>query len=282
MQTGFQADKAWNSNAKVASHINATFWSLEVALPRKMLEPSPVENQWLFNVHRKMHSSNMKSLIPATSREYSYWLPTYDTEHPWWPHSPQEYTGPLAGRYGPAMGLLTFIPTRLASEDFASETKVQVATLDIKGNSVIPTEVIQGSLPIQPEDVITIPQLSWLIAELQEQGRFQNVRLETKQVDGDDASAVSKNSRQQSAISSQKEDVISPVPSLPIAESRKPIAIPRVRLHIRVTEAPVLFAQHIQIEGNRSFPFAVYQGVVSVRIWVSCCCCCEIKTEINC
>ena len=249
MRTAFKANKAWNSNANVASQINATFWSLEVALPRKMLEPSPktdpkstpsFENQWLFNVHRKMYSSNLKSLIPATSREYSYWLPTYDTEHPWWPHSPQEYTGPLAGRYGPAMGVLAFIPTPRASEDFAPETKVQVATLEIKGNTVIPTEVVQKSLPIQSEDVITSPQLSWLITELGEQSWFEDVRLETKQVDSADEEAVS--------------DVISPEPSLPKTENRKPITIPRVSLHIRVTEASVLFAQHIKIEGNRSFP----------------------------
>ena len=231
MQTAFNADKAWRSNAKVASQISTNFWSLEVALPRKMLEPSPkmdpqsttsFENRWLFNVHRKMHSSNMKSLIPATSREYSYWLPIYDTEHPWWPHSPQEYTGPLTGRYGPAMGILEFITTPLTSEDFASETKVRVATIEIKGNTTIPTEVVQQSLPIQPEDVITSPQLSWLIAELREHGWFQDVRLETQQVNGS---------------SEDSSDLAS-----------------RVSLHIRVTEAPVLFAEQIKIKGNRSFP----------------------------
>ena len=249
MRTAFKANKAWNSNANVASQINATFWSLEVALPRKMLEPSPkmdpestpsFENEWLFNVHRKMHSSNMKSLIPAKSREYSYWLPTYDTERPWWPHSPQEYTGPLAGRYGPAMGLLAFIPTPLAPEAFAPETQIQIATIEIKGNTVIPTEVAQKSLPIQAEDVITSPQLSWLIAELGEQSWFEDVRLETKQVDSADAGAVS--------------DVISSDPSLPKTENRKPKTIPRVHLRIRVAEAHLLFAQHIKIEGNRSYP----------------------------
>ena len=270
MQTAFKADSAWDSNAKVGSQINATFWSLEIALPRKMLEPSPkmdpqstlsFENKWLFNIHRKMHSSNIASLIPATSREYSYWLPIYDTERPWWPHSPQEYTGPLAGRYGSAMGLLEFITLPLASTDFASETKIRVATLEIKGNTTIPTEVVQQSLPIQPEDVITTPHLSWLIAELREQDWFQDVRLETRQVERDSEEA---NSGQQSAVSNQQEtgmeerkggrledeegDPTFPSSNLPTD------SVPSVSLHIRVTEAPVLFAQQIKIEGNRSFP----------------------------
>ena len=256
MQTAFAADSAWNSGAKVTSRINTTFWSFEIALPRKMLEPSPemdsqsaasIESRWLFNIHRKMYSSNMKSLIPAKSREYSYWLPTYDNEHPWWSHSPHEYVGALSGRYGPAMGVLEFVTTPPASEDFASETKVRVATIEIKGNTKIPTEVIQQSLPIQPEDIITSSQLSWLITELQEQGWFQDVRLETQQVDvgGEEA------------VRNQKEDVISPENLLTDShtpESRRLETIPSISLHIRVTEAPVHFAQHIKIHGNRSFP----------------------------
>lgn len=247
MQTAFNADSAWDSHAKIATQINDSFWSLEVAFPRKILEPSsktdpasPLSfgNTWLFNVHRKMHSSDMKSLIPAKSREYSYWLPIYDTEHPWWPHSPQEYTGPLAGRYGPAMGILTFTPTPLALEDFASETKVRVATIEIKGNTTLPTEVVEQSLPIQSGDVITSPQLSWLIAELQEQDWFQDVRLETRQVDVESEETVSPQ---------KPEGLVSRDPSLPAT-------LPSVSLHIRVTEAPVLFARQIKMAGNRSFP----------------------------
>ena len=274
MQTAFKADSTWNSEAKVASQINTTFWSLEVALPRKMLEPSPemdsqsapsVESRWLFNVHRKLYSSNMKSLIPAKSREYSYWQPTYDNEFPWWPHSPHEYVGALSGRYGPAMGVLEFVTTPPVSEDFASETKVRVATIEIEGNTKIPTEAVQQSLPIQTEDIITSPQLSWLITELGEQGLFQDVRLETKQVNVGDEEAVS---------SQQPEGLVSPDTALPTTDNRKdfrrrggfphgrphtvdssePRTIPSISLHIRVTEAPVLFAQEIKIEGNRSFP----------------------------
>ena len=261
MQTAFNADSAWNSEAKIASQINTTFWSLEAALPRKMLEPSPavdsqstasVESRWLFNIHRKMYSSNMKSLIPAKSREYSYWQPTYDNERPWWPHAPHEYVGALSGRYGPAMGVLEFVTTPSASEAFASETKVRVAAIEIKGNTKIPTEVIQQFLPIQPDDIITSPQLSWLITELQEQGWFQDVRLETQQVDGGS----------EESVGSQKiEGLVSPDTALPTTDNRKdfrrksePRTIPSVSLNIRVTEAPVHFAKHIKIHGNRSFP----------------------------
>ncbi|MDE0688791.1 MAG: BamA/TamA family outer membrane protein [Candidatus Poribacteria bacterium] len=276
LQTAFKANSAWNSNAKVASQINAAFWSLEVAFPRKMLEPAPkmdpqstssFENKWLFNIHRKMHSSNMKSLIPATSREYSYWLPIYDTERPWWPHTPQEYTGPLAGRYGPAMGILEFITTPLASEDFASKTKVRVATIEIKGNTTISTEAVQQALPIQVEDVITSSQLSWLIAELQEQGWFQDVRLETQQVDVANEESIS--SQQATGRQDWKDGRLVDGGKYPIFPSFNP----PINLHIRVTEAPVLFAQQIKIEGNRSFPsrfikewFQLESGYLAVAI----------------
>lgn len=279
MQTAFKADSAWNSEAKVASQINSTFWSLEVSLPRKMLESvskvdsqptSPFENKWLFNIHRKMHSSNMKSLIPATSREYSYWLPIYDNEHPWWPHSPQEYTGPLSKRNGPAMGVLEFIATPPTAEDFASETKFQVAAIEIKGNTTIPTEVIQQSLPIQPGDIITSPQLSWLIAELGEQDRFQDVRLETKQVSIDSEETINS---QQSEISNQQAGVNASETSVPMAENRQLKAIPSVSLHIRVTETLVLFVEQIEIKGNRSFPaqfikewFQLESGYLAVAV----------------
>ena len=262
MQTSFNADRVWNSEAEVATQINTTFWSFEIALPRKMLESAPktasqsasfFENRWLFNIHRKMHGSNTKSLIPATSREYSYWLPIYDNEHPWWPHSPHEYMGALSGRYGPAMGVLEFVTTPLASEDFAPEAKLKVAAIEIKGNTKIPTEVIQKFLPVQPGDIITIPQLSWLITELRDRDWLQDVRLETQQVDVDSEEPVS---RQQSAVSDQQETGLedgnggrggTQPSSLPAFQ-------PSVNLHIRVTEAPVFFAQQIKIEGNRSFP----------------------------
>ena len=273
MQTSFNADRAWNSEIEVATQINTTFWSLEIALPRKTLESPPkieaqsdpsFESQWLFNVHRKMHTRNTKNLIPDKTREYSYWLPIYDDEHPWWPHSPQEYMGALSGRYGPAMGVLEFITTPLVSEDFAPESKFKVAAIEIKGNTKIPTEVIQKFLPVQSEDIITLPQLSWLIAELRERDWCQDARLETQQVDVGEEPV---SDQQETGTEDRKNGREGTQPS------SLPAFQPSVNLNIRVTEAPVFFAQHIKIEGNRSFPsqfiadwFQLKSGYLAVSI----------------
>ena len=85
------------------------------------------------------------------------------------------------------------------------------------------TEVVQQQVPVQPGDVITSTQLSWILAELQSQEWFKDVRLKTKQVSID-----SDASEQLTAIS----------------------------LLVQVTEAPMLFARQIKINGNRTFPTA--------------------------
>ena len=232
METTFNAEKTWDSGAKVVSQINTTFWCLEIALPRKMLEPPlkidaqstfSFENRWLFNIHRKRHSNtyDTEHLVSTTSREYSYWLPTYDNEHPWWPHTPHQYVGELSERQAPAMGVLEFRTAPLITEDFASETKFRVTGIEIEDNVTIPTEIVQRALPIQHGDVITESQLSWLITELRGWDWFQEVRLETRLVDDKPQ------------------------------EPQRPISI---QIHIRVTEAPLLFARQIKITGNRSFP----------------------------
>ena len=233
METAFSADSKWNADTKVATQINATFWSIEVALPRAMLEKlseadlkdkPALENKWFFNIHRKTYSSavNIKDLAATRQREYSYWLPTYDSEHPWWPHTPHEYVGILSERYAPAMGVLGFVKaTPAASETFTSEEKFRVTAIEIEGNAKIPTTVIQHYLPIQPGSVITGSQLSWFIAELRGHDWFQDVRLETRQ--------------EQPATG-------------------EPGIVPAVSVYIRVTEAPVIFAREVKIDGNRSLP----------------------------
>ena len=233
MQTAFNADSKWNSGAKVATQINTTFWSIEVVIPREMLEKpsksdlqdkSALENRWFFNIHRKAYSNtaNTEDLAPTTQREYSYWLPTYDSEHPWWPHAPHEYVDILSERYAPAMGVLGFVKASpVFSETFTSEEKFRVTAIEIEGNTSIETVIIQHYLPIQPEDVITGSQLSWLIAELRNHDWFQDVRLETRQ--------------EQPATG-------------------EPGIFPGVSVHIKVTEAPVVLARKVKIDGNRSFP----------------------------
>ena len=225
MQTSFKGEQAWRAKATVATRIQNRFWTLEAAIPLRVLEsrgPSKVsgasgsesKKRWLLNIHRKMHSSDLKSLIPAHSREYSSWLPTYQELHPWWPHSPQEYVGALSGRRGPAMGVLEL----RRPPAVVPEATFQVHAVEIKGNHQIPTQMIQRRLPIQPGDVIETAHLSRLIAELRESDRFQDVRLETEQVPNGTG------------------------------------LMRRVIVRIRVTEAPLLFAESINITGNRSFP----------------------------
>ncbi len=233
LKTTFNGDRAWNSDAKVATQINATSWTLEIALPRELLEkPDQMDLQnsadlkdiALFNIHRKAQllTKDTERLVFTTQREYSYWLPTYYTEHPWWPHLPHEYTEPLSEYIAPAMGVLRFEKrVHFASETFATEAQFRVASIEVKGNTVIPTETIQRQIPIRPGDVITGAQLSWLLAELRNQDRFQDARLETKQVTADGNEA----------------------------ERPAPIG-----LLIKVTEAPVIFARQIKVKGNQSFP----------------------------
>ena len=119
LKTTFEGDRAWRSDAEVATQINATSWTLEIALPRETLEKpaqmnlqnsSPLKDISLFNIHRKAQliTKDTQNLIATTQREYSYWLPTYYDEHPWWPHLPHEYTAPLSEYIAPAMGVLRF------------------------------------------------------------------------------------------------------------------------------------------------------------------------------
>ena len=255
LETTFEGDKAWNSDAKVATQINATSWSLEIALPRETLEkPARIDLQnlserkdiSLFNIHRKAQliTRDTENLVYTTQREYSYWLPTYYDEHPWWPHLPHEYEEPLSEYIAPAMGVLRFERRApFAAETFATEEQFRVASIEIEGNAVIPTEIIQEQIPIRPGDVITSAQLSWLLAELRNQDRFRDARLETQQVTADAAE-----------------------PELP----------PAIRLLIKVTEAPLIVARQIKIKGNRSFPtafitrwFALKSGYLTVDgVWL--------------
>ena len=235
MQTSFEADSVWNSDAKVATQINASSWTLEIALSREELEkptqtsievPSNLKNIWLFNIHRKAQLTvrDIEHLVSTTQREYSYWQPTYDDQYPWWPHSPHEYAAPLSEHIAPAMGVLRFVMSSFRfPESFAVEEQFRIVEIEIEGNTVIPNEVVQQLIPIQLGDVITSTQLSWLLAEIREQDLFQDARLETRQL------------------------------STGSEESKR---IPSTSVRIQVTEVPVIFARQIKIDGNRTFPTA--------------------------
>ncbi len=235
LETTFEGDRAWSSDAEVATQINATSWTLEIAFPRETLEkPAQMNLQnspqlkdiSLFNIHRKAQliTKDTQNLTATIQREYSYWLPTYYDEHPWWPHLPHEYTAPLSEYIAPAMGVLRFERrSPFPAETFATEAQFRVASIEIEGNTVMPPEVVEKQIPVRPGDVVTSAQLTWLLAELGNQDRFQDAHLETKQVAAD-GTAV-----------------------------ERPAAID---LLIKITEAPTIFAREIKIKGNRSFPTA--------------------------
>ncbi len=224
----FKADSKWNSDANVATRINATFWSLELAISRRRLEQQ-AKDTWYFNIHRKAQGqiANLEFLEFDTQREYSYWLPTYDVEHPWWPH------------WKEAMGALKLVTAQpQLAENFGTEEKLHVTTLEIEGNTRIPTEIVQNHILIKHGDVITNSQLSWLIAGLENHDWFQAARLETE------------------AIAASSQLPTTKIEQHPLSEKigSNQFASSDYALRIHVTEAPVRFARHIDIIGNRSFP----------------------------
>ena len=160
----FKADSEWDANATVATRIHATFWTLEVAIPLARTEET--QDTWAFNMHRKAqgNTGSLENLNLATRREYSYWMPTGDTAHPWWPHVPETMGAlkPLTAQPQPAAAFGT-----------------EVTAVEIEGNTTIPTDVVLRHIPIAPGDVLTNAHLSWLIAELNTDDWFREVQLET-------------------------------------------------------------------------------------------------------
>lgn len=258
----FKAEHTWNSGTKVATQINAAFWSFEIALPRKVLEQNS-KNTWFFNMHRKAlgnlvtdfhtqqlmntfnrqqntrnNTGNLELLESTPQGEYSYWLPTYDAEHPWWPHRKE------------AMGALTLVTVQPPSlETFHTEEKLEVTALEIEGNATIPTDVVLQQIPMAPGEVVTNAQLSWLITELKNHDWFQTVHLETVVPETGEHKSPLSSLHEQSPASGELNS-----PSADETESPLPDEPLKVIVRIRVTEAPVQFVRQIHITGNRSFP----------------------------
>ncbi len=214
----FRADSKWDSNATIATRIHATFWSLEMAMPLARLQNASTgetKEPWLFNMHRKAQG-NTGSLenLNLTTRR----------EYSYWmPTGDAEY--PWWPHSPEAMGALKLITVQeQPAETFASEEKLEVTAVEVEGNTTIPTDVVLKHLPIAPGDVVTNAQLSWLIAELNHRDWFQEVQLETV------AAALP--------------------PQLPMEAPR----VEKVKVRLRVTEAPIRFARNIEIKGERSFP----------------------------
>ncbi len=222
----FVADSDWNSGANVATQINATFWSLEVAIPRSALK-ADTKNTWFFNAHRKAQASiaDTDQHTSTAYREYSAWLPLYDVEHPWWPH------------WAETLGALTLT----AAQPPAAVEKLAVAAIKIEGNTTIPSEVVLKHLPIAPGDTVTNTQLAWLIAELESNDWFQEVRLETMVATPDPLETPSTQLTEETA-------------KVEATSQLRPEDSMKVDLHIRVIETPVKFVRKIDIEGNSGFP----------------------------
>ncbi len=235
----FKADSSWNSDAKVATEINANFWSFEVAFPRSSPNKKD-KNTWLLNVHRRAQGKlgSVEDFKRTVHREYSYWLPIYDEEYPWWPH------------WKEGMGTIKLVKDQPStSETFEVSGNFKVTAVEIEGNKTIPSEVVLKRIPIAPGDTFTNEQLARLIAELENFDWFQEVQLKTTVLETDVVE-----SPPISLSSSSLKDVESD--STEGSKSKKiPNTEPlQVTVKIVVTEAPVKFAREIRIKGNRSFP----------------------------
>ena len=227
----------WDSRAQVKTQITPTFWSVEVALPRDALE-SPASENWRFNLHRKMqrHLTESSSKLDG---EYSYWSPTYDAAHPWWPHWPDR------------LGVIRLVETENSKSTQRFELVEQLALVDInvEGNSGIPTSELVDRVPFQPGDIISIDELSWLNRELEALDWFSDVRVET--------SAAIKAEIEKLDGSSVREGSDSPDTAAPQAgnfgDEPPPTPIFKVNLRIHVTEAPTRVVERLDLSRNRYF-----------------------------
>ena len=255
----------WDSRTQFKTQITPTFWSVEVALPRDVLEPStsespdsskidvpihrdsaPVpriptsrdlqnERAWRFNLHRKTRDGPTE---PASKPgvEYSYWSPTYDEIQPWWPHWPDR------------MGIIRLTETENSkpAQNFEFVEQFSLVAVEVEGNSNISTLELLEKIPYQPGDIISIEELAWLNRELDALDWFSDVRIETSDAVSEEVAGEG--------------DESSPVP------------IFKVTLRIHVTEAATSRFTGINIHGNRYFispflraAFGLGQGRASIE-----------------
>ena len=231
----FKADSSWNSNTKVATKINANYWSLEAAIPRKAGNKDGDET-WLLNVFR---NSQLKRDVGddmnlVVHREYSYWLPIFDEDYPWWPHW-KEGMGTL--KLGEKHPLFT--------ESFDISDYFIVNAIEIEGNKTIPNDVLLGRIPITVGSTIKNEQLSRLISNLESMDWFETVQLMTAIVEQEGTESPPIN---QSSPNTEKETDTAKSESLPKE------GLLKVNVKISVTETKVQNANKVNIRGNRSFP----------------------------
>ena len=148
------------AQAEVETQITSRYWSIEIALMRDFLEPELTGN-WRLNLLRRAYEN----------REFSYWMPTYNMQAPWWPH------------YRDRMGRLQFAEAGEESALFGIDQQLQIGEIEIKGNSEISTLEIVRQIPFQIGETITGSQLSWLVDELNEHPWLRKARLDTIPLD---------------------------------------------------------------------------------------------------
>ena len=233
----------WDSRAQVKTQVTPTFWSVEVALPRDALEPSSLEN-WQFNLHRKIQGD---STDPPKLTEYSYWSPTYDEPQPWWPH------------WSDRMGTIRLAEAENSEspQGFELVEQFSLASIEVKGNSDIPTSELLEKIPFQPGDIISVDELSWLNREFEALDWFSDVRIETSP----DSSGSSSTTGQATAEEETE-----------AGDEPPPIPIFKVNLRIHVTEAPTGVVDNLNIHRNRYFispflraAFGLKQGRTSIE-----------------
>ncbi|MDE0042255.1 MAG: hypothetical protein OXT74_09480, partial [Candidatus Poribacteria bacterium] len=213
---------------EIETQITSRYWSIEIALTRDFLEPELTGN-WRLNLHRRAHKS----------REFSYWMPTYDTETPWWPH------------YRDRMGRLQFTTDSEEPALFGTEEQQEIAEIEIKGNSKISTQELVQQIPFQIGDVITSSQLSWLADELWEHPWLRKARLDTIPLEAPSGES-DVNPPETDADAST--ELLQPKPKVDIITNGQNVSPPlRLALRIHVTEFPSRAHEKFNIKGNKHF-----------------------------
>lgn len=255
----FNADSKWNSNAIVGTQIYSSYWSFEIAFPRRP-EVSISKKSMLFNVHRKLQANlrdggNIEPVLirvhrklqanhrddgniePVLIREYSYWQPHFDKEQPWWPH------------WIEGMGTLKLVENLPSNSDpFDITDNMKVTSVEITGNNVIPTAFLLHQIPIKQGDIVSSEELGWMLSELRNYNLFKDVQLMTVPYETESAISASPQLPSEPIISESSN------PETNTNNIQKQDEPSKVILQLKVEEKNVLLTRNIKIEGNKSFP----------------------------
>ena len=220
------------AQAEVETQITSRYWSIEIALMRDFLEPELTGN-WRLNLLRRAHEN----------REFSYWMPTYNTQTPWWPH------------YRDRMGRLKFTTVSEESALFGIEEQLEIGEIEIKGNREIPTPEIVQEIPFQIGEVITAGQLSWLVGELEEHPWLRKAKLDTVPLDAVNGETDVNPSGLDDVHSTK---VPRPGTEADATTDKNNTSLPlRLALRIHVTEFRSAVHEILELKGNTQFPSAV-------------------------